>query len=115
MSRDVLVDGNPATSGHGAAGHSKSPAVLKLVDDVAGVQQRRLVYPVSDVFFRIRRAGAGGNPKFENLFKHHPWLYGFRSKAIHRAVNIVGKHEPAVGIKHARSEEHTSELQSLRH
>ena len=86
MSRNILVDGNRAAIRHGAPGHGQRPAVLKLVDDVTGVRKERFVYPVPDIFLRVRRTGACGNPQLEDLRERHSWLYGAGSKTIHAAV-----------------------------
>ncbi len=115
MSCNVLVDGNGAAVGHGAPAHGQRPAVLKLVDHVAGVGKKRFLYAIPDVFFRIRWTGAGSDSELQNFRKGYSWLYGVGSKAIHRAVKLVGEHELCVGSEHADAVRHVRERRVQKH
>src|SRR5215813_15049308 len=100
MRGNVLMNGNRAAIGHWPAADGKGSAILKLIDEVAGIGTECLFHPVLYILLRIARATSGFYARVEDLRQRRPRFDFSRVEAIHRTVKIIRQNKPFVGAKH---------------
>ena len=92
LRRDVLVDRNRSPVRHRPAAYGEDASVAQVVDDVAGLRQKRLPEAVQDIFLGVLRGRAGCDASLEDGAKRGPGLrlLGARDRTFHRRARWTG-------------------------
>ena len=115
LRRDVLVDRNRSPVRHRPAAYGEDSSVAQVVDDVAGLRQKRLPEAVRDIFLDVLRRRAGRDASLENGTKRGPGLRLLGAETVHFTVERVGQDDLAVGADHAQAVRHVGHRRLQQH